>query len=64
MNKKNKKIYVKKRCEDEDDEGEEKYEEKSVGLIVERTFRDSSQLLCLPKTTFSISRLPIDLDIS
>lgn len=43
-NKKEKRWY-----EDEDDEGEEEYEEKSVGLIVERTFRDSSQPLALPK---------------
>jgi hypothetical protein len=48
MNKKNKKKIRKKRYEDEDDEGEEEYEEKSVGLIVERTFRDSSQPLCPP----------------
>lgn len=41
MNKKNKQKKI--RYEDEDDEGEEEYEKtKLVGLIVERTFRDSA----------------------
>lgn len=49
---KNKRTKRKRWYEDEDDEGEEEYEGKSVGLIVERTFRDSSQSLILRKIPF------------
>lgn len=38
---KNKRTKRKRSYEDEDDEGEEEYEEKSVDLIVVRTFRET-----------------------